>query len=265
MALKKINKSQPPNTLTQYAQQNPQTQTHWEDFRHHNGSTAYREIKQIMLVDQGGLCGYCEKKLSQLPENKQRVEHYHSKSDLSNIHINWALDWDNVFAVCLGGSDANKQAHPLPKNLSCDAHKDHLITKGKLPNECEGHYLNPLQLIAIPGLFDFDKATGRLSPNENACTQWQVPENQYDTTYKLVEKTIEILNLNCQRLLDDRLEVLKEYNQEIAKARKAQDKEGLKKLSQRWFSRKWPSFFTTRRILLGQHAEACLENLAYNG
>jgi uncharacterized protein (TIGR02646 family) len=264
--LKKINKSLPPNALTIYESQN--STNNWDnDFRNHNSGQDYKAIKQLLLQDQSGLCGYCEKKVSILQENKQRVEHFHSKSDVTNPIKNWALDWQNVFVVCLGGSgiDTDKSKHPLPFNLSCDSYKDHLIQKNKLPVANEGYVIDPLKVTANPCLFYFDKSTGALSANKDACLHFNYPQNKYPNTEALVEKTIEILNLNCQRLCDDRLEVLKSYNKEVTKARKMNDRQGLEKLATRWFNNKWPSYFTTRRILLGQHAEAYLVQIAYNG
>ena len=184
---------------------------------------------------------------------------------MSVSNKNWALDWQNIFGVCIGGSDSDKNHHSLPDNLSCDAYKDHLIASGTLSKACEGFFLNPLQLPAFPCLFSFDKSSGKLIPNEKACEQWRAPANQYATSYELVEKTIEILNLNCPRLLDNRLAVLKAYNQQITKFRKAKDRRGFIKLAQRWFHTPWPSYFTTRRILLGSHAETYLQQMTYNG
>lgn len=261
--MKRINKSLPPNVLTQYESQNPTAD--WDSFRDHNAGSEYKIIKALLLKDQGGLCGYCETKVSALEVHKQRVEHFHPKSDTSNSFKNWALDWMNVFAVCLGGSDSDQSKHPLPINLSCDAHKDYLITKNRLPLACEGYVIDPLKLSAHPHLIDLDKATGKFIANKSACENFGYPQNKYISTEELVSKTIEMLNLNCQRLCDDRLEVLKSYNQEVAKARKANDREGLHKLANRWFHEKWPSYFTTRRILLGSHAEAHLDHILYNG
>ncbi len=264
--MKKINKSSPPNSLTLYESQFPMHD--WGKFRDHKGGSSYKTVKQNMLSDQGGLCGYCETKIEAIPEYKQRVEHYHSKSDNADPKTNWALDWQNVFAVCLGGSslkEEDKKAYPLPINLSCDAYKGHLINKKKLPEACEGYFLNPLRIISTPSLFDFDRSTGALKANKITCRKFADIDNQYASFEELVEKTIEILNLNCQRLLDDRLVVLKAYNQEVAKARKIRDREGFNKLTERWFQKKWPSFFTTRRILLGKHAELYLSQTTYNG
>ena len=262
--MKKINKSQPPNALTVYENQHPNS--NWDpDFRNYNAGNDYRAIKGLLLEDQGGLCGYCERNIKTQPIHKQRIEHFHSKSDSSNPTKNWALDWQNIFAVCVGGDDAQKSIHPLPINLSCDSHKNHLISKQKLALACEGLFLNPQDIIARPRLFHFEKSSGALSVNKEACADFNYLEHQYGSVEELVQKTISILNLNCQRLCDDRLEILKSYNQEVAKARRVNDRQGFEKLARRWFSDKWPSFFTTRRILLDQHAEVFLEQIAFNG
>lgn len=265
--MKKINKSFPPNALTQFAEDNPNGG--WEsDFREHDAGRSYQSIRQIMVDTQGGLCGYCEREIKNLPKHQQRVEHYHNKSDKTNPDINWALDWNNVFAVCMGGSYQSieeKEQYPLPKNLSCDAHKDHLVKKKKLSEACEGFFLNPLRIIATPCLFDFDRSNGKLVANPEACQGLAEIDNQYASLEELVEKTIDILNLNCDRVCTDRLLVLKSYNQAIASAIKLNDKQIFSKLAERWFRNKWPSYFTTRRILLGRHAETYLEQIAYNG
>lgn len=265
--MKRINKSNPPNALTEFAVENP-TEVWEPSFRDHDAGNSYKSVKHLMLQDQGGLCGYCEKKIQDMPEHHQRIEHYHNKSDVSNPNVNWGLDWNNVFAVCLGGSSQNeedKKRYPLPKNLSCDAYKEHLVGKGELPQACEGYYLNPLRIITTVGLFDFDKSNGQLHVNKAACANLADIDNRHTSLEKLVEETIRVLNLNCDRLCGDRLEVLKSYNKEIARARKANDRQGLTKLAERWFRNQWPSFFTTRRILLGKNAETYLSQISYNG
>jgi uncharacterized protein (TIGR02646 family) len=255
--LKKINKSLPPNNLTKYAQQYPEN--NWNDFYN---TPNYKEIKMLLFSEQGGLCAFCENEI--LETHKQRIEHFHPKSDKANPNHNWALDWENVIGVCLGGSDVDKAVHPLPANLSCDAHKDYLITTKKLIENCEGYLLNSLHLPAFPCLFDFDKRTGELKPKENYAGI-EFENNQYRSTTELVIKTIEHLNLNCDRLNQQRLALLRQYNQEIAKARKNNDKSIFTKLAEHWFQKQWLPFFTTRRILLGTHAENYLETINYNG
>jgi uncharacterized protein (TIGR02646 family) len=256
--LKKIHKSQPPNKLTQYAQNHPKND--WDnDFRN---DPDYKIIKELIFKEQGGLCAFCETKVIQI--DKQRVEHFHPKSDAANPHHNWALDWANVIGVCLGGSDVDKSIHPLPANLSCDAYKDHLIVKKKLPIICEGHLLNPLELFAFSNLFELNKRTGELKPKAD-YSGIEIENNQYSTTTELVKKTIEHLNLNCDRLNQQRLAVLNEYERVIKIARNQNDRDIFSKLSKHWLQTKWRSFFTTRRILLGQHAENYLQSIHYSG
>ncbi len=210
------------------------------------------------------MCAFCENEVNET--HKQRIEHFHPKSDKTNPNHNWSLDWTNVIGVCFGGSgsDIDKSIHPLPANLSCDAYKDHLIVKNKLPIACEGYLINPLELPAFPCLFDFNKRTGELIPKDNYAGI-EFEDNQYGSTAELIAKTIEHLNLNCDRLNQQRLKVRDQYNQEIAKARKNNDKAIFAKLAKRWFQKQWLPFFTTRRILLGNHAEIYLTNTNYSG
>ena len=253
--MKKINKTPGSNVLTRFATHHP-TKC-WEDFKNANGGNDYRAIRRQIFNDQGELCAYCESKVGNQPAHKQRIEHFHPKSDNSNVAKNWGLDWNNVIGVCIGGDDAKSQ-HPLPANLSCDSYKNYLISKGYLSEQCEGSLLNPLNILATPSLFKFDKRTGELLPNDT-----QVAGIESDLL-KLVEKTIEILNLNCDRLKDQRLKVRNEYNRQIAKA-KRKDKKVFTKMAEQWFQDKWPNFFTTRRLLLEQYAENYLKTIGYNG
>jgi uncharacterized protein (TIGR02646 family) len=258
--LKKINKSSPPNNLTEYAENHPND--NWDDFRTSNQGTDYQTIKCLIFKDQGSLCAFCENEVND--GHKQRVEHFHPKSDNSNPHHNWALDWANVMGVCFGGSDVAKTIHPLPANLSCDAFKDHLIVKNKLPIACEGYLLNPLELLAFPCLFALDKRTGELKAKTD-YDQINIGRNRYSTVAELVEKTIATLNLNCDRLNQQRLAVLNQYNQVIKKARSNDDRQIYSKLAVRWFQQQWLPFFTTRRILLDEHAENYLQSIQYAG
>ena len=165
----------------------------------------------------------------------------------------------------MGGESSDRSKHPLPENLSCDAYKNHLITQNKLPTTCEGYLLNPLNMLAFPCLFTLDRRTGELKPDVERCAAVIFIDNHYPSTAELVQKTIDHLNLNCYRLNEQRLALLHEYNQHIKRARLHNDPQVFAKLATRWFQKRWPSFFTTRRILLGQYAETHLHTLAYNG
>lgn len=262
--MKKIKKSPPPNALTSFSQKYPHND--WDDFRYSNQGNDYQAIKTLIFNDQGGLCAFCESEVNDT--HTQRVEHFHPKSDKSNPNHNWALDWLNVMGVCLGGSgfDTDKTIHPLPANLSCDAYKDHLIVKKKLSINCEGYLFNPLNLPEFPCLFDLDKRTGELKPKSNYNNAAFVGlRNNYSTISELVEKTIEHLNLNCDRLNQQRLLLIRQYERTIKQARLTNDQQIHTKLAVRWFQQKWLPFFTTRRILLGHHAENYLLANNYDG
>ncbi|MET4694424.1 retron Ec78 anti-phage system effector HNH endonuclease PtuB [Endozoicomonas lisbonensis] len=261
--MKKIGKSSEPVALTEFRDQNPDAQ--WKALR---DTGPYLEIKQQIFQDQGHLCAFCETELPEERSNHQRVEHFHPKSDVSNPDHNWTLDWENMIGVCMGGSrqtEADKVNYQLPENLSCDAYKDHLISAGEIPEACEGYVLNPLRIINTPCLFKFDLRTCELRPDPEACARLQDIDNSYDSLETLVAETIRILNLNCSRLVDDRREVLKFFNQAAARARKANNRHYKAQLAERWFRHRWPSFFTTRRILLGISAEDWLIAINYQG
>jgi uncharacterized protein (TIGR02646 family) len=257
--LKKINKTQGQDKLTPYALVNQMNS--WKSFKGNKPDDA-RADKNLMLQDQEGLCAYCEANIGDLDPYQQSVEHFHDKSDDSNLlNHNWGLDWQNVFAVCKGG-ETEGATYPTPDNLSCDRHKEY---RKDIPAACEGYLLNPLDIIASPALFEFNKATLHLKPNLVACQSFTPIHNHHSTVEELVQNTIDILNLNCQRLIDSRQQVLNAYNKEIEKMRLVNNQNGPAQLAQHWFGNKWPSFFTTRRSLLGQHAEDYLQIIQYNG
>ncbi|ETR71629.1 MAG: hypothetical protein OMM_02351 [Candidatus Magnetoglobus multicellularis str. Araruama] len=204
--MKKIKKTPGPNSLTNYEKEYPGA--NWSDFKNFNAGEDYQCIRNQVLKDQGGLCAYCETKIINLPPHKQRVEHFHAKSDRVTSNKNWALDWNNIFGVCIGGDDSDKKLHPLPENLSCDSHKNHLVNKKQLPEACEKFLVNPLTMIATPCLFDFHKATGELRPNIKT-QKHASKENDYEVSEELLKQSIDILNLNCDRLKQQRLLILK--------------------------------------------------------
>ena len=273
--LKTISKSLPPNALTVFASLDPTA--NWDpDFRDYavppNASGHdYKQIKQLLLADQGGLCAYCERPLGDLGPSSQRVEHYHPKSDKSVPLINWGLRWDNVILVCTGGEQDDGDIYPRPVNLSCDSYKNHWLRTFNLSSvqllTLLSGLQNPLTLAPFPCPFDFDLLTGRFTVNEPICSEIDgLLGLSANATFTSLDKTVNIaLNLNCDRLCTDRLQVLIQYNREREQARKRKDKDFRQKLAAKWFSKKWPSYFTTRRILLGQAAEAKLVALGYTG
>jgi uncharacterized protein (TIGR02646 family) len=271
-SMKRVRKSQEPAELVHYRQAAPEST--WDQMRndpHHDGQKTYKICRTQVITDQGGLCAYCEIDIRDENPGLSRVEHFHPKSDISPLH-NWALDWNNLMGTCAGNTyrHSAKTGHflePLKANRSCDAHKDTMIQSRQLLDQCEGWILNPLQLIASPSLFRLAKSSGYLQPDPRSCATLSIEGNQHATTLELVEHTIKMLNLNCDRLAQARLRVIsdieKAKEQERLKGLSAA--EGLSNLVQRYWSNQWPQFFTTQRLCLGAAAEIHLQAISFNG
>lgn len=274
--MKRLAKSAPPNPLTEFQRQYPDAD--WEQFRNHAlgaepVGTDYKKIKALLIRDQGGLCAYCETQLADLEPDQQRIEHFHPKSDRSNPAKNWALDWNNIIAVCIGGEEqaqkqkAGENAFPLPQNLSCDAHKNHYFNSvaKSVADDALSQLENPLQMPAFPCLFDFQRADGKLLPHVENCRRFDVEHDRDEGhTYRKILNTIKVLNLNCDRLCENRRQVLHAWGRVTKIARGMNDVQIKQKLAARWLG-KWEPFFTTRRILLGSVAEDYLQQKSFCG
>jgi len=268
--MKHITKSLPPRELNDYFESFPDAT--WDQMRDDNsqgGYAAAHACRNRAILDQKGLCAYCEQKISSADPLHSRVEHFHKKSDRSGEH-NWDLDWENMLAVCDGGNRTEKgerQVFPLPANLSCDAHKDHMSNIGKLPVDCEGHLLNPLDSPAFPNVFALEKDTGVLKADVDVCDTVEIPGYEQISTVELVRQTIAVLNLNCDRLLEKRLLLIRNINRNKKELRKRNihPSDASVKLAQRYFQAQWPEFFTTIRCFLGSTAEDYLNHINYHG
>jgi uncharacterized protein (TIGR02646 family) len=255
--------------LTVYRTSQP-TST-WDQMRADGqGRTAYEAIRVQLIAGQGGLCAFCELDIRDQDPLKCRVEHFHPKSDRSTAH-NWALDWQNMLGVCMGGSQRYQQPphalEPLPANLSCDAHKDQMITVNRLEEHCEGWIINPAELPAYPRLFFLEMSTGRFRPDEEGCGLVILPGNRYTTTIELVQNTIDMLNLNCDRLCQARLRVVWDVERNKKKLREqgVNPQQGLRNLAERYLRQRWPGFFTSIRFCLGTAAEQYLTDIGFQG
>lgn len=271
--MKCVLKGREPNTLASYRNAVPvATWAQLKDDARYAGRDAYSDCRSELLIQQGGLCAYCEIDIRDNDPLKCRVEHFHPKSDVSSQH-NWALDWQNMLAVCNGGSYRHIAVggfylEPMNENLSCDAYKDRMIQSGKLPAQCDGWILNPIQLSAFPVLFALEKHTGKLFPNPVTCSNpLSLINNQHATVEVLVQHTIDMLNLNCERLTTARLLIVRDIENSKKKHRLAgfSSQQGLGNLAQRYFQYRWTAFFSTIRLCLGQAAEDYLQSIHYQG
>lgn len=267
--MKRVIRLDEPAELEGYRTANPRST--WEQMRGDaTGRTAYEAIRLHLLNGQGGLCGYCEIDIRDNDSRKCRVEHFHPKSDNATAH-NWALDWQNVIVVCMGGSLRHVPApyalEPLPSNLSCDAHKDQMIGTSKLAENCEGWIIDPTDLPAFPSLFFLERNTGRLLADEQTCARMTLPGNKHPGTQELVQYTIDMLNLNCARLCEARLRVHWdiERNKKSLRLQNIRPEEALRALAERYFRQRWPGFFTTIRFCLGTTAEQYLTDIGFQG
>ncbi len=252
----------PPEELTAFESNNPKAT--WKDLR--NFEDVYKNIRTQIISDQYGLCAYCECKISASEPLTTRVEHFHAKSDTSDSALNWALLWSNMIGVCNGGDNPNLPnfLSPLEENLSCDSHKNHMEQAGKIPKNCEGIILNPLTIIPSPCLFQFNPTNGFLEPNEQHCKTINLEDNKFTSVFELVENTIKILNLNCDRLAQQRLIIFRDIEHNKKQWRVANRDVTLNLIS-RYLDYQWRPFFTTIRLCLGQVAEQHLNNIGFQG
>lgn len=256
--MKRVLKSHEPDSLTCFRRKKPAAT--WEQLRNQKKRRAYHDCRTRAIADQGGLCAYCEQKITSENSKSCRIEHVHPKSDISTDH-NWALDWQNILACCAGGEKEGSE-FTLPDNLSCDAHKNHLFNTQKLSFEIEieNELISPLNIPTFPNLFILNEDTGYLEANPKACTEASIDENK-------LKRTIEILNLNCDRLASQRIRLVENIDENIGFLREGGstvDAVG-PRLIQRYFNETWPEFFTTIRCCLGKIAEDYLSSIGYEG
>jgi len=287
--MKRCQKPQEPTTLVMYRTAHPDDS--WERMcvnPFDEGQQTYADIKHTMIRGQRCLCAFCERRIAEGMDDasldshnhRQRVEHFHPKEDHSDAE-NWALRWDNMWAVCLGGSqappegmpfDSRDYLPPLPENLSCDAFKDHQIRIHKLPCDPEGWLLSPNEIPAFPLLFEFT-SDGAPKPHAQNCATVMMPNNRYIDTERLVKKTIEHLNLGCARLNRNRAIARAQLEKRIQQVREQShgidSQTVMLNLARRVFSQNentpWPEFFSLIRWRLGDAAEARLQEIDYAG
>jgi hypothetical protein len=135
-----------------------------------------------------------------------------------------------------------------------------MITKGKLQIQIEQYIFSPLHLPSSPNIFTFDKGTGHLEPDQTACSQAALDVDK-------LKNSIDMLNLNCERLARLRREIVKniDRNKKILRQKHIPPQDAPALLVIRYFGKKWPEFFTTIRCCLGKIAEDYLHLIDYRG
>jgi uncharacterized protein (TIGR02646 family) len=246
--MKKVLKSPEPEELKNYKKRYSSQFKRYADLKKNR---AFEKVRDTLASDQKGLCAYCEMSLH---ENNRSVEHF-IPCNQSTKENNYDLDWQNMLAICLppGGmkDDDLKNPQLLKDSPCCGKKKD-----GDIP---DSRLLNPLNLPTLR-LFKFSSKDGEIRPDEKACEDSGIPiEN--------VQFTIDTLELNVQRLKDQRLVVIDEINKELddetIDINDLEEKIAAEELG--YGTDDWPPFFTTIRWVLGAGAERHLINISYSG
>jgi uncharacterized protein (TIGR02646 family) len=219
----------------------------------------YGLVRDKLALDQAALCAYCEID----PEaNNQQIAHFHPKSDRTG-GTNWALEWPNLWLACKGGSqswmsDRGNYSPPLPENLSCDEAKGNEILDGLV--------LAPRDVPAFPRIFRYEQQPDFvvIAIDEEGCRAAGIDETR-------VRLTIEKSNLNCPRLGEARLALLREVENQVKRLRESahDPKSFVELLVQRFLSKdgsgRWRRFFTLVRWRFGKTAESYLTSIGYQG
>jgi uncharacterized protein (TIGR02646 family) len=185
----------------------------WDDFRAFELGAGYQSIRAALVAAQGGLCAYCEIRFPPgIGGLWVQVEHVVEKS-LSEHETggpNLHLAAENLVASCTGGAQrtlAKPEAldeaqrwymQPLPENLSCGQAKER--HKGAA-------LIDPRDLSA--GLMPIAcNMLGELVVNEADARAAGLAKTD-------LESTLEILGLNCPRLVYARLAAWMDVEEEF--------------------------------------------------
>ena len=229
--------------LTDYLAQAGDEDKNYDNFRDHEGGASYRELIEGLVNLQHGICGYCEIDIN---ERDRQVEHVIPQSDPHQGAAR-ALDSSNMIACCKGGTlmtfDDTRRLDPVKRNRSCGEAKG---------NRLDIDFIDPRTVPGLPSLtrVNFD---GRIEADAGSCESCGIPVNR-------MEKTIEILGLNTERLRrarKNRWDALSdnwgsefdapELMEAAAKGELLPDPDN-----------RLPRFFTTSRSYFGVHAEKVL-------
>lgn len=246
--------------LNSYQQANPNND--WDQFTANNRN-GYNEVKNALRADQRGLCAYCEIDLA-LGNGEGlddfRVEHFHPKKP-HNPPPNYALNWQNLLAVCTGGNvrDLAVRTRFTSPDHSCDVPKAN--------HNWVGQILDPLTNIpAFPPLFSYKENSGAMVV-DTSCPAHLVAQ---------ANASIQKLCLSPQttqntRLLRFRKAVIDTLRNEIDNLIESgfTVEQASDCLAKTYFpanhNSPWPAFFSCIRWYLGPAAEAHLRAIGYQG
>lgn len=120
--MKKINKNQEPNTLTQFKRRHPTAV--YADLTADSQQHIRQDIRQACTTEQFYLCAYCCKQIS--GGNKDTMNEHLIPQDLAP---NFSLDFNNIIASC------------TTKGQCDSAHKNQRLPLTPLMKECETEFV----------------------------------------------------------------------------------------------------------------------------
>ena len=168
----------------------------WTEFCSHNSGASRNELMDALAQNQHGLCAYCE---IAIPAWPRQIEHVIPRSDPQH-GAEREVDVTNMIACCVGGtrSKARKSG-----GHTCGQAKE---------NQNDENFIDPRLLPAQPSLTKILR-DGSITVDEEACESEGIPVSH-------VRRTIEILNLNAERL---RLTRTKYWNELVERSRQFDD------------------------------------------
>lgn len=211
----------------------------WNGYRGHGaGIVRHRRLIEGLTRLQHGLCGYCE---TDLREEDREVEHVIPRSHVPTL----ALAAGNVIACCRGGSSNHPavqgdEARSSRPGASCGSAKG------------SNAAIDPRRLPDLPSVTRV-RPDGRLEANKAACAEVEQPVNA-------VEKTIDILGLNIERLQRDRRRHLRNLEEETEVL--GHDPAMIEEWAREYLlprDGRLEKYFTTSRSFFGNLAERILE------
>lgn len=263
--MKCVNKGEEPegDVLSTYAAKHAKQPTprKWKQFA--SNRKRADTVRKALQRDQKGLCAYCE---IDLTEQDRAVEHF-KPCVLTDQRHNWDLDWRNMLLTCRGGLDREAADGEDAYRLSLPPARESCCGKAKDGFKDVEQLLNPLKLTDVPcfpALFAFKRQTGEIVPDGDRCSQAGVPVEK-------AQFTIERLNLNVQRLKDNRRDVILAVEEQLVQAIEEageMSSEFESRIAEQVFgdgTNDWPPFFTTIRWALGEGAEQHLQSIGFAG
>lgn len=199
-----ITRTEEPNSLKRYREKSPQNE--WHHLRRNVGIR--QDIVNAMYEMQNGLCAYCEEALE---SSEHQVEHFYPKSKIADGY-NPNLDWDIMLLCCDGGKRARAEQktiaatsaeNELPDSdtvICCGQKKDNHVFDAELsPTK----WKFPLVRARIRRRETVEKRSSMLV-REVKIVPWKDMCNEAGIDCKEIEKMIDVLGLNCPRLLEQR-------------------------------------------------------------